>query len=278
MRSFTSLPLLAFVFASVSTLVGAAAVDDQCRAEMCMGGQNEVARALPADPVVNVAREPLTNAERLSRGLPPKAPTRRFHAARTQASPSPQNSFTGKIEVRNTDGGAVLGWLSTATSDAGNIKPTTNEGEAMKFTFTLDFGATSGSQVRVNMQNSPGPLLGLVEGRDNANPDIGADSFQYMYLNGISLPGSSPGSSPTAQTSVYSTKNSVTKHAETDIWTIDTVSGAMSVQWINSDGSAPATYLFLQSNYVYAGGSPSKFHDRYPAPVTTVSFKFVADA
>lgn len=80
MRSFTSLPLLALVFASVSSLVGAAAVDEQCTAEMCMRGLNEVARALPATPVDNVAREVLTNAERLSRGLPPKAPTRRMHA------------------------------------------------------------------------------------------------------------------------------------------------------------------------------------------------------
>jgi hypothetical protein len=89
MRSFTSIPLWAFVFASVSTLVGAVAIDEQCKAEICMGGQN-IARTLPASPVANVGRELLTNAERLSHGLPPKAPTRRMHAGEL---PSPCSPF-----------------------------------------------------------------------------------------------------------------------------------------------------------------------------------------
>ena len=63
----------------------------------------------------------------------------------------------------------------------------------------------------------------------------------------------------------------------------------MSVKWINPDHckdqeltltvvaenyliilASPATQAFVQSNHLYAGGDPSVFHSRFPAPVTTV--------
>ena len=35
------------------------------------------------------------------------------------------------------------------------------------------------------------------------------------------------------------------------------------------------TIIFVQSNHVYAGGDPGAFQSRFPAPVTTVTLKFI---
>ena len=41
---------------------------------------------------------------------------------------------------------------------------------------------------------------------------------------------------------------------------------------------AVATIIFVQSNHVYAGGDPVAFQSRFPAPVATVTLKFIPNA
>jgi len=73
-------------------------------------------------------------------------------------------------------------------------------------------------------------------------------------------------------------------------WNIDLITGLMTVQWINTDGSkasklipdrdplieiirvlgSPTTQVFVQSNHLYAGGDSAAFESRYQAPVTSV--------
>lgn len=72
-------------------------------------------------------------------------------------------------------------------------------------------------------------------------------------------------------------------------WNIDLNTGALSLQWTNSDGckselrpvdwnsevdsckkAAPSTAIFTQSGYIYAGGDQGSFTARYPSPVTAL--------
>jgi hypothetical protein len=135
--------------------------------------------------------------------------------------------------------------------------------------FTLD--GTLGTRINLDPETySQGafPYFGAVEGRDSTSADIAAGSFNYLYLGGTN--GTAPGS--TAQAGDYfSTSTGLAKPGESAVWNIDVIAGTLLLQWINTDGSAPPTFLFVQSNHVYGGGDPAAFMSRFPAPVTPVT-------
>jgi hypothetical protein len=141
--------------------------------------------------------------------------------------------------------------------------------------FTLNNGQ-SGTGINLTTENSGRsafPLLGLVVGRDSTSSDIVPGSFNYFYLDDVSLPGTPPNSIPQSVPSYFSTSTGLDKQAETAVWTIAVtgVTGTLSPEWVNTDESTPTTQVFVQSNHVYAGGDAGAFHDRFPAPVTVVT-------
>lgn len=165
-------------------------------------------------------------------------------------------------------GGTTLGYLA---DDPGYWTPLLNptSAGALVVNFTLD--GTSGSQINLapeNLSEGGNPYFGPVVGRDSTDANIGAGNFNYLYLGGVG--GTAPGS--TAQPGNYfSTASGLAKPSESAVWNIDVLAGTLLAQWINTDGSSPATIFFMQSNHVYAGGDPDAFHSRFPAPVSTVT-------
>ncbi|KAJ7054557.1 hypothetical protein C8F01DRAFT_1374194 [Mycena amicta] len=217
----------------------------------------------------------LSNAERVRRGLPLKAPASRvIHAARTQSSPVPPVTYSGVLQVFSGD--VSLGYIAP---DPNYWTPllTADANSALQVSFQLNQGSTAGSQLDFTQLNdNRGGLFGFVLGRDSTSSDIAPGSFNYLYLDPVAT-SSGPGSTPQSTPSYFSTSSGLDKQAETSVWSVDLTSGDVSAQWINSDSSAPTTILFVQSNHLYAGGDPDAFHSRFPAPVTAVTLKFISN-
>ncbi|KAF8911631.1 hypothetical protein CPB84DRAFT_936297 [Gymnopilus junonius] len=314
MRSLFSCSLL-FLAASLSA-VKAAAIDEQtqCFAEICgepeyarLFGREAEAAAAAATPCPTVhADKELTNGERLARGLPLKPPTRRskLHVARAaQASPVPTVTYTGYIQVRS--GADSLGYITAVGSASGLLKYTTDPTQAILVSISLPVGVTSASQADLTMLNANGPLLGLVQGRDDANANLGTGSFNYLYITGIALPGTDAGATPAILSNQYSSSTNLARSAESSVVRLpksilpQTIHNANQnsisifyyyhyskverqrqyrgdgIQWINSDGSSPSVTAFEQGGFLYVGGDVPAFAARYPSPIVTVFFHFV---
>ncbi|KAK6543520.1 hypothetical protein TWF694_000266 [Orbilia ellipsospora] len=185
----------------------------------------------------------------------------------------PIATYTGVIQVFS--GASSLGYMQ---ADLSYYTPqiTSNIALALKISFQLPGGATSGSQLNFNLLNdNRGAFLGLVVGRDSTSSNISPGSFNYLYVDPVSSPGTPPGSTPQSIPNYFSTAAGVSKQAETAVWSVNLVDGTVTCQWINTDGSSPGTLEFAQSNHVYAGGDSGAFHGRFPAAVTGITFKFV---
>ncbi|OIW30412.1 hypothetical protein CONLIGDRAFT_668434 [Coniochaeta ligniaria NRRL 30616] len=197
-------------------------------------------------------------------------------------------SYTGILQVKNGD--TVLGYVA---SDPNYWTPlvSADANSALRISFEAPAASTSVSSVAFTQLNdNRGTYFGLVVGRDNANSDIAPGSFKRLIWVQLSLFGSRvssrhylllmkteapPGSTPQSTPSYFSTSTGLDKQAETSVWNVDIVTGAVTAQWINTDGSASATQLFMQSNHIYGGGDASAFFARYPAPVSAVSLTFI---
>jgi hypothetical protein len=221
-------------------------------------------------------RQDLTNAERLKKRLPLLPPPTRIlarHGDHPQPSPVPKVTYSGVIQVF-TDG-VSLGYIAP---DPNYWTPllTPDINSALRISFQLDQGATSGSQLALTQLNdNRGTFFAPVVGRDSTSSDIAPGSFNYLYLDPVAAPGTPPGSTPQSAPSFFSTSTGLDKQTETSVWNVDLPTGALALQWINTDATTPATIVFVQSNHVYAGGDPNAFHSRFPAPVTPVTLKFI---
>lgn len=149
----------------------------------------------------------------------------------------------GIVQVTNAANGAVLGYISKNSFSGAQYRYQPNEVDAMAISFDAPQGATSVTQARITSLNADTgfPLLGLIQGRDNTNSDIAAGSFHYGYFGGTN--GVAPGTTPQNVGNSYTTASGKQRTSESDVWTIDLVTGAVTAQWINSDGSKLSTFL-----------------------------------
>ncbi|KAF8161460.1 hypothetical protein B0H34DRAFT_701015 [Crassisporium funariophilum] len=274
MPSFLSLFLCALT-ASAGLGAVATPAGGQCLAEICGEDVSTLTSRSSIPAVLPLRRNELTNAERLSRGLPLKAPTRRRDAvaARSQASPVPQATYNGIIRVAAASNGEILGYMSKdLIVGVGIFQTTTLIANAAQVSFGLDIGATSGTDLPITLLNTPGPLMALIQGRDNTNPDIAPGSFHYLYFGGASLPGSAPDSPPASLPNTYAGSGRL---AETSVWNVDILSGVMSGQWTNTDGAQHPLQMWTQGTAMYAGADSSAFFSKYPAAVRLITLTFV---
>ncbi|KAF8956766.1 hypothetical protein BDZ97DRAFT_1925139 [Flammula alnicola] len=256
----------------------AVTLDDgsQCMAEICLDPNYSPRVKRQVTSTMPIYRKDLPNAQRLARGLPLKPPTRRTSSviAARQAQPSSVPSTTYTVVIQVMSGSSSLGYVATDPNYwTPLLVPSTSD--ALHLSFSLPVGATSGSQLDLTMGDASGSLFGLVEGRDSTSADIGTGNFNYLYLDPVSPLGSPPGSRPADIPSKFSTASGLNKLAESSVWNVDLVAEALTAQWINTDGTSPATDFFVQSNHLYAGGDANAFHSRFPAPVTSVTLNLV---
>jgi len=155
-----------------------------------------------------------TNAGRFSRGLPPRAPSRRSTAKRHQNSQVsvPQ---TGRCQVRDSSGHS-LGYLQNAPSGPGSINP----------------GGNSDLSVQYNPKDSSITCV---------NPQFG---------EGGSFLGGSPGSPKLNAGSPSSVSLTNVENGKTDsfcTWAVDQ-SGKLIPEWNNSDGSTSPVSCAYNAN------------------------------
>ncbi|KAJ6606475.1 hypothetical protein DFH09DRAFT_1120331 [Mycena vulgaris] len=214
----------------------------------------------------------VSNAERLARRLPLKAPSRRSSAHRARYSstpPSPQ--ITGYIQVLSLgDSSSVLGYVSkNSLSGSGHYAYTASLDNALLVGVSGD-GTTSGNIVTLNSDYPSPSFLGLVQGRDSTSSDLATGSFNYLYL--ASTAPTDPGASPQ---DVGSKSGTIPRTSESSVWTIDPVTSALTAQWINTDDTPAPTISFTQSTGIYFGGDPDAFHAKYPSPIQTIALTFI---
>jgi len=175
-------------------------------------------------------------------------------------------AYTAAIEVRS--GGSLIGYVQR---DPNYWTPmiTPDPSAAFVVSFVLPNGQ-SGTGIDLRTEPLDGfAYFGPVVGRDSTSPDIAPGSFNYLYLGHINQ--TPPNSTPQNVGSWFGSMTGLAKASESAVWTIDIPTGTLAPQWVNTDSSKPTTFVFVQSNHVYAGGDPAAFNSRFPAPVTIVT-------
>jgi hypothetical protein len=133
-----------------------------CVAEMCGSPAPAVLKRVPSIPSKASVYGPLSNGERLARGLPLKAPSRRIAARVSSPSATPTYTVKGKLLARRADNDAVLGYVSTKTAATAYFFDT-NADAALLVSITLPVGETSGSQLNVAQLVRSSPFLAATE-------------------------------------------------------------------------------------------------------------------
>ena len=105
---------------------------------------------------------------------------------------------------------------------------------AVALSFQGASGATSFTHVGLSISDTF-PFFGLVVGRDSTSSDIAPGSFNYLYLD--QMDATAPGSTPQSGPSFFATSTGLDKQGESNDWNINLSSGAVTAQWINTDGS-----------------------------------------
>ncbi|KAF8885525.1 hypothetical protein BD779DRAFT_1533602 [Infundibulicybe gibba] len=175
-----------------------------------------------------------TNAYRLKRGLSPLPPTRRSPsriAMRPRASPGlcqPLSNTLGYIKVTKVGGGSYT-YTSNNALRLSVAVPSTNS-----FGVPIDITAVAGPDPSY-------PFVGAVGGSGGFK--FASGNVGYAYLSG------------TGHTNAFSPPSSKVGHsiqalgynapAESQIWTLDCGTRALTAQWTNVDGSTvPATVMY----------------------------------
>jgi len=216
-----------------------------------------------------VAGRPLpeTNAQRLARGLPPAAPKfGRFLPGKRTGSPtvaappaaSPSASihetFDGRIEVRNSDGSvlgnvAVIGGINLLGNDVDLHCKLNKRGSG-----PYDLEATN--------LLIPKPEFIGADGSSTLGP--GLQSVSGFAPVEQSPPGSGPvaGSQGTYQSA---------------IWTIDSQTRELKANYVNPDGSTPATTIAynMKGNELFFTGDLSLWNTNNNTPASAVKFFLV---
>ncbi|KAI9440890.1 hypothetical protein H4582DRAFT_1503589 [Lactarius indigo] len=178
-----------------------------------------LATVVPVEAAILGKRE--TNAQRFARGLPPLPPVKRSPtetAKRRQVSQQPSSPTTGRLEVRQIDGGAVLGHVSNDP----------NRGP-----------------IGLNLNADPNPaysdLTVEFSGSDLLSQD--PDFNDPYYIGGSGTDILSPQNTNTIQF--------INVHAgpDSEIWSLDTISGALNATWTNTDATK------VQPTLIYDSGS-----------------------
>ncbi|KAG8847182.1 hypothetical protein FRB91_012038 [Serendipita sp. 411] len=164
-----------------------------------------------------------------------------------------------------------FGYIANSTT-IGIATPVMDVSWAERFTFEVPEGAASVTQAEITSYKTIDgfPFLGLIQGGANVDSDIAPGSYQYLYLGGTSH--SAPGAIPQTGPNGYA-NNSVTW--ESSVWNINITTGDLTPQWINSDGSSPATYLIRhQGAFFFGTGDPDAFNSHFGEFDPTVKLRF----
>ncbi|KAJ7771671.1 hypothetical protein B0H16DRAFT_1514271, partial [Mycena metata] len=175
----------------------------------------------------------LTNAQRLSRGLPLKPPSRRSSARRATSSASASSARRGYIQVRSVDDngsptGAVLGFVSKTTKAHMQYRVESSLDHAL----LVSWGGEH-NLVTLNSDITSPNFLGLVQGPGASSSNLAKGSSNSLYL--ASTEQTSPNATPQDVQSSVNTRSGRSSPAESAVWTVDPNTNSLTAQWINPD-------------------------------------------
>ncbi|KAJ7853320.1 hypothetical protein B0H14DRAFT_2758557 [Mycena olivaceomarginata] len=208
---------LTLVFAALSTGLVAAIL-------RFLEGQTDLGRRAPAPrPAAGL---PLTNAKRLQRGFPLKKPAR---------SGTPPVSYTANIQVTQTDSGSVLGYVSSSMNAFGEYSLQDGQTGALSVTFSYQPEDPSAPlDVTINnvaYEGSP-TFFGGIKGFSSGSSDL-VQCYCFLRQH----------SSKYATLPLNVRRHPISLALIQSQWHYDPATASLTPQWINSDGSAPATTL-----------------------------------
>ncbi|EED82953.1 predicted protein [Postia placenta Mad-698-R] len=195
-------------------------------------------------------RVPMTNAQRLARGLAPNRPRFNHAGAGTSAS-----TFVSRVPN-------VFGEYGV-TTDAAN---------ALLVQYANCAGAASADLVTLN-GIADFTYLGGITGFSSPSGDLGPGSSMYAYLGGTSQ--TAPGATPQAVPNSFTFTTGIQEDVESAIWTLDRTTGVLTAHWSNTDRSTPATSIvyYAPENFLLLTGNPAAFRTTYGAgSVVTLTF------
>lgn len=223
-------------------------------------------------------RVPMTNAQRLARGLAPNRPrfnhaARRGLAPRASAAPDPNPcpTMTGTIRVAGA-GTSASTFVSRVPNVFGEYGVTTDAANALLVQYANCAGAASADLVTLN-GIADFTHLGGITGFSSPSGDLGPGSSMYAYLGGTSQ--TAPGATPQAVPNSFTFTTGIQEDVESAIWTLDRTTGVLSAHWSNTDRSTPATSIvyYAPENFLLLTGNPAAFRTTYGAgSVVTLTF------
>jgi len=216
----------------------------------------------------------LTNAERITRGLSPHKPNfARRQAAKARRSSTPCVPTTGVIGVQTGTGTLFLG----PPNSFGEFQPTGDQSSAIAISFCADDTSST-----FDIQTTAGgfsnfPYLAFVEGFANTSPDLQSGSPNYAYLaSSTQTPAGSPA---VTQPNSFSAAAGIPEGVETNVWTLDPATNALTPSWINSGGSAASVSLvYVSAANAFAITGDSGAFDNNFGTTTPASFTFIPTA
>ncbi|KAG9099994.1 hypothetical protein FS749_016564 [Ceratobasidium sp. UAMH 11750] len=234
---------------------------------------------------------PTTNAKRFAMKLPPLAPraphrhpqraaphrlgSRVQAAPRAQSSPSPPVTQQCNILVKSA--AEVFGFIAPMLNvfgEYGIFVPDQANALLVSFTYLPD----SPSQLdftAVNGLASAFPFVGGVVGFASTDDNFGPGSYNYAYIAGTEQ---IPAGPAVLRDSTFGTATGVPTDSESAIWVYDPKTQAITPQWINTDGSAPATSIIYANDFNQAllltGDAPT-LRETFGADYPDVTFTCV---
>lgn len=169
---------------------------------------------------------------------------------------------TGYIAVTDTSTHTSLGYLSNTFNTFGEYVITSNATDEL--TVTAPFGSRV-SITATNGSASDTPFVGGIKGYSSAGPSLGsttATSANYAYLGGTAH--TPAGSAPVKAANSFTTANEIAESVESSIWTLGS-HGGLQPQWVNTNGSKPATQLVSEDGILILTGDPTAFAATYGA-------------
>ncbi|KAJ2916699.1 hypothetical protein MD484_g3676, partial [Candolleomyces efflorescens] len=229
-------------------------------------------------PTIPTPTRRVTNAERLRRGISLLPPTRRSGTLRARASCIPLSNGVGKIQVRRTSDNVVLGYIRNTYDGQNSYTYGT-----LANSLTVQLGSTDstvvGGAIEITAINGPDanyPRIGSVGG--SAGYNFNSGQLGYTYLSGT---GHTPANSPPSFSAGHSIQSlGYNAPAESTVWFVNCLTGAITAQWTNTDGSQPSTSIFYDAAVDFLGliGDFNKFVETFPNEgAYTVSLHFIPD-
>ncbi|KAI0720126.1 hypothetical protein C8Q72DRAFT_982136 [Fomitopsis betulina] len=221
---------------------------------------------------------PMTNAQRLKRGLSPNRP--HFHrsarslAARASAVANVNPGCITRTGTLLVSGAGIPAGtvVSRLPNRFGEYGVTVDAADALRVEYA-DCGETDPMNLVTLNGIADFTFLGGISGYASNSPNLAVGSASYAYLGGV-IP-TTPGSPPESAANSFTFATGRQEDVESAIWHVNSASGTVTAQWVNTDGRLPATSIvyYEVEDFLLLTGDAAAFETQYgSSSVATVTF------